>query len=132
MAEQEKISEGLPYIRCPLDGKVILKYENGKPFYDSCAHLHWHETKYPEIPEKDPNKVSDDDEIDWDDFLKLRHITRITVNGEKLYLVWYLVRISSNGFPSLDGKLPSDKRNWIFIPPYVPFDRSIKDDQEKE
>jgi len=105
-----------------MDGKVILSYDDDKIVYRSCEHLHWHEQVYPEEPATNLENIKEDDELDWDDFLKLKYIATITVDGKKLYLVWYLARPTEGGFTVLNGQLPSDKIPWIF---FLPPDGSL-------
>jgi len=87
--------EGLGYLRCEEDGKVILSFQNGKITLQDCEHYHWHlTTGNPGIPdmERDIN-IKKFNLDDWEEYLIKEHVGIIAVDDKWLYLMHYTEKV---------------------------------------
>jgi len=87
--------EGLAYLKCPEDGRIILSFQGNKFTLQDCEHYHWHLTTHnPGIPDIEKGVSIGESDIldDWEEYLKKEHVGVLAIDDKWLYLMHYVER----------------------------------------
>jgi len=87
---------GIGYLRCPIDGRIILSFQGNKFTLQDCEHYHWHLVdNNPGIPDIENGvKIEKTDVLDdWEEYLKKEHVGIFAIDNKWLYLMQYTEKV---------------------------------------